>query len=82
MDNIWDRKYIEVGRTSLAVVAGMKKPNDHADKSQTLKKLTKMCMTNCLRNTLLRTMRRLSQRFYSSLKKLWSVACHHVDLRY
>ena len=28
MDKIWDRKSFEVG---LAVVAGMKKPNDHAE---------------------------------------------------
>ena len=30
MDKIWDRKCFEVG-ASLAVVAGMKKPNDHAE---------------------------------------------------
>ena len=30
MDKIWDRKSFEVGG-SLAVVAGMKKPNDHAE---------------------------------------------------
>ena len=30
MDKIWDRKPFEVGG-SLAVVAGMKKPNDHAE---------------------------------------------------
>ena len=29
MDKIWDRKSFE-SRRSLAVVAGMKKPNDHA----------------------------------------------------
>ena len=29
MDKIWDRKSFEV--RSLAVVAGMKKPNDHAE---------------------------------------------------
>ena len=31
MDKIWDRKSFEVGGHSLAVVAGMKKPNDHAE---------------------------------------------------
>mgnify|MGYP000258249270 CR=1 FL=1 len=39
MDKIWDRKPFEVGG-SLAVVAGMKKPNDHAEptKAERLKK--------------------------------------------
>ena len=39
MDKIWDRKSFRSQR-SLAVVAGMKKTNDHArtDKSRTLKK--------------------------------------------
>ena len=32
MDKIWDRKSFEVGgHWPLAVVAGMKKPNDHAE---------------------------------------------------
>jgi len=32
MDKIWDRKSFEVGgRRSLALVAGMKKMNDHAE---------------------------------------------------
>ena len=41
MDTIWDRKSFEVG--SLAVVAGMKKTNDHAEptKVERLKKQTK-----------------------------------------
>ena len=40
MDKIWDRR-------SLAVVAGMKKPNDHADrqKSNDKKKLSKRACT-------------------------------------
>ena len=39
MDKIWDRKSFEVGG-SLAVVAGMKKPNDHVEptKAERLKK--------------------------------------------
>ena len=40
MDKIWDRK-IRRSRRSLAVVAGMKKPNDHAEptKQKTTTKL-------------------------------------------
>ena len=33
MDNIWDKK-IRRSRSSLAVVAGMKKTNDHAEPTQ------------------------------------------------
>ena len=32
MDKIWDRKILQ-SRRSLAVVAGAKKPNDHAKKT-------------------------------------------------
>ena len=40
MDKIWDRKSLEVGGLTLAVVAGMKKTNDQAErtKSRMLKK--------------------------------------------
>ena len=33
MDKIWDRKILR-SRRALAVVAGMKKPNDHAEEKK------------------------------------------------
>ena len=38
MDKLWDRKSFKVGGMSLAVVAGMKQPNDHADPTKVERK--------------------------------------------
>jgi len=43
MDNIWERKILQSQR-SLAVVAGMKKPNDHAEPTKVERKKNKMFM--------------------------------------
>ena len=50
MDKIWDRNQ---SRRVLAVVAGMKKPNDHAEQKSNAKKKEAYCITRVKWKTVL-----------------------------